>query len=70
MKTLISENTRNLVSISENTWKSIANLMDDEKREKTAFDYAPCTEEKFLAEYLKLDPKFEDVLKSEFNIEL
>ena len=56
--------------INENTWKAIVNLMDDEKREKTAFDYAPCTEEEFLDEYLKLDAEFENVLKSEFNIKL
>ena len=56
--------------INENTWNAIANLMDDEKREKTAFDYAPCTEEDFLDEYLKLDPEFEDILKSEFDIDI
>ena len=56
--------------INENKWNAIANLMDDDKREKTAFDYAPCTEEEFLDEYLKLDAEFENVLKSEFNIKL
>ena len=57
--------------INENKWNAIANLMDDDKRFMANWEVdGEFTYEKFLDEYLKLDPEFEDVLKSEFNIEL
>jgi len=57
--------------INENVWKAIVNLMDDDKRFMANWEVdGEYTEEKFLYEYLKLDPGFEDVLKSEFSIEL
>ena len=57
--------------INENVWKAIVNLMDDDKRFMANWEVdGEYTEEKFLDEYLKLDPGFEDVLKSEFSIEL
>lgn len=48
----------------------IATYMDDEKREQVHNELAPCSPEEFLKRYIELDPEFEDVLKSEFNIEL
>lgn len=53
----------------EYKWNAIASYMDDEKREAVHSEYAPCSMTKFLAEYLKLDPDFADLLESEFDIE-
>lgn len=47
-------------------WEAIANMMDDDIRERVAFELAPCTEEAFLKRYLELDPDFQNVLDSEF----
>ena len=57
--------------INEKPWSAIVDLMDEDKRFMANWEVeGEYTNEKFLAEYLKLDPEFEDVLKSEFNIEL
>lgn len=56
--------------LSEELLDAIATYMDDDKREKVHFKLAPCEPEEFLKRYLELDPDFEDVLKSEFSIEL
>ena len=42
------------------------NLMNDEIRERVAFELAPCTEEEFLKRYLEIDPDFQNVLDTEF----
>lgn len=47
-------------------WEAIASLMDDDIRERVAFELAPCTEEEFLKRYLELDPGFQNVLDTEF----
>lgn len=44
--------------------------MDDDIREKVHFERAPCTEEAFLQRYLQLDHDFENVLQTEFGIEM
>lgn len=49
---------------------TIGTYMDDDKREQVHFELAPCEPEKFLKRYLELDPDFEDILKSEFSIDL
>lgn len=49
-----------------NNWEAIVNLMNDEIRERVAFELAPCTEEAFLKRYLELDPDFQNVLDTEF----
>lgn len=49
---------------------TIGTYMDDDKREQVHFELAPCEPEEFLNRYMELDPDFEDVLKSEFSIEL
>ena len=36
-----------------NLWDAIVEMMDDEIREAVHADLAPCTEEEFLAEYLR-----------------
>ena len=48
----------------------IATYMDDDIRENIAFELAPCSPYEFLMEYARCDPKFVDLLKSEFSIEL
>lgn len=37
-------------------WDALANLMDDDAREQTANELAPCTHAEFLARYLELAP--------------
>lgn len=59
-----------MAKIDQKTMDAIAVYMDDDKREKVHFELAPCEPEEFLKRYLELDPDFEDVLKSEFSIEL
>lgn len=48
----------------------IATYMDDDIRENIAFEFAPCSPDEFLAEYVKRDPNFANLLKTEFSIEL
>lgn len=55
--------------ISQNLMDAIAVYMDDDIREAVHFDFAPCSPEKFLAEYIWRDPSFEELLKTEFSIE-
>jgi hypothetical protein len=47
-------------------WEAIVNMMDDDIRERVAFELAPCTNEEFLNRYLELAPDFQTVLDSEF----
>lgn len=54
----------------ETNWDAIVNLMDDDIREKVHFERAPCTEQAFLQRYLQLDSDFENVLQTEFGIEM
>ena len=56
--------------ISQKTMDAIAVFMDDEIREKVHYELAPCDPEMFLRRYLELDPDFENVLKSEFSIDM
>ena len=56
--------------ITQKLMDAIAVYMDDEKREKVHFELAPCDPEDFLKRYLELDLDFEEVLKSEFSIEM
>ena len=48
----------------------IAGYMNDEIREQVHCELAPCTPEEFLTRYLHLDPEFEELLSSEFNIDV
>lgn len=48
----------------------IATYMDDDIREDVAFDYSCCTPEQFLKEYVSRDNEFEELLRTEFSIEL
>ena len=61
----------NMIEIDINkNCDAIVNLMDDDIREKVHFERAPCTEEAFLQRYLQLDSDFENVLQTEFGIEM
>ena len=59
-----------MAKIDQKTMDAIAVYMDNDKRERVHFELAPCEPEEFLKRYLELDPDFENVLKSEFSIEL
>lgn len=59
-----------MTKIDQKTIDAIAVYMDDDKREQVHFELAPCDPEEFLKRYLELDPDFEDVLKSDFNINI
>lgn len=48
----------------------LATYMDDDIRERVAFELAPCDPEDFLARYLELDPGFADLLYSEFRVDV
>ena len=47
--------------------ENIATYMNDEIREDLHFEMAPC---EFLRAYVEKDPDFEELLNSEFSIEL
>ena len=59
-----------MAKIDQKIMDAIAVYMDDDKREQVHFEFAPCDPEEFLKRYLELDPDFEDVLKSDFNISI
>lgn len=59
-----------MAKIDQKIMDAIAVYMDDDKREQVHFELAPCDPEEFLKRYLELDPDFEDVLKSDFNISI
>ena len=58
------------LDLDKNLWDAIVGYMDDDIRENVHFDLAPCSEESFLNEYVKRDPKFEKLLDEEFGIEM
>ena len=61
--------TLSIVNTDATLMAAIRNMMDDDFAEQVARDGAE-TEEEFVMEYLKLDPEFEIVLSTEFNIDL
>lgn len=56
--------------LDEVLMETIATYMDDDIRETVHAELAPCEPAKFLTRYVELDPEFENLLKSEFSIEL
>lgn len=56
--------------MNEEEWENIATYMNDEIREDLHFEMAPCEPEEFLRAYVEKDPDFEELLNSEFSIEL
>lgn len=58
------------MTITNELMEVIATYMNDEIREDVHADFAPCTNEKFLIEYVKRDHDFEELLWEEFTIAL
>ena len=63
----------NLVTISKALMNNIATYMDDELREQTHYDVAPCSNEVFITEYYNkasadLKTALEDILSDEFGL--
>lgn len=56
--------------VNQGRLDEIAGYMNDEIREQVHAELAPCTPEEFLTRYLHLDPEFEELLSSEFNIDV
>lgn len=61
---------KKVFELSQDELDVIATYMDDDIRESVAFDLAPCTAYQFLREYVNRDEHFEELLKSEFGIEM
>ena len=61
---------KNNNQLSEQMLNDIATYMDDDIREELHFRLAPCEPDLFLREYVKRDPKFSELLKNEFGIEV
>lgn len=64
------EEEAEMAEIKEKTWQAIVSYMDDDIREDVHLDMAPCSNEDFLREYLKRDPGFAEILRTEFNMEV
>ena len=56
--------------LNQKLMNAIASYMDDEIREELHNEIAPCEPEEFLKKYMERDPDFEELLESEFGIEL
>ena len=56
--------------LNEVEMENIACYMNDEIREDLHFKMAPCEPEEFLKAYVEKDPDFEELLRSEFSIEM
>lgn len=55
-----------IMTIDNQTMNSIATYMVDDIREDLHLNLAPCSNEKFLNEYLIKDPSFWEILRNEF----
>ena len=56
-------------TITSEDMSNIASYMDDEIREELHSELAPCSNEEFIAEYLKRDPRLLSILVNEFEFE-
>lgn len=54
--------------LTDRKLEAMASLMNDDIREAVHSALAPCTNDDFLAEYLKLDPGFRPIVEEEFGI--
>lgn len=61
---------KKVFELSQEELDVIATYMDDDIRESVAFDLSPCTPNQFLREYVSRYEHFEELLKSEFGIEM
>ena len=58
------------MEISKYAMPAIAIFMDGDIREQIHRELAPCSNNEFIKRYCELDPNFENVLKSEFGIDI
>lgn len=70
MRTLKSATMKSLSEVTCSDMDTIAKYMDDCLREYVGFHFPTCTPEKFLREYIKREPSFEDVLKKRVSVEV
>lgn len=54
-------------AITNEDMRNIAEYMNDEIREELHGKLAPCSNEKFLQEYIKRDPEILEILRNEFD---
>lgn len=54
-------------AITDDDMRNIADYMDDTLREELHGKLAPCSNEKFLCEYIKRDPDILEILRNEFD---
>ena len=59
-----------MAEITEKILENVSYYMDNDIREQVHFELAPCKPEEFLKRYIELDPRFKNVLKLEFNINI
>ena len=59
-----------MAEITEKILENVSYYMDNDIREQVHFELAPCKPEEFLKRYIELNPRFKNVLKLEFNINI
>lgn len=59
-----------MIEITEKILENVSYYMDNDIREQVHFELAPCKPVEFLKRYIELDPRFKNVLKLEFNINI
>ncbi len=59
-----------MTEITEKILENVSYYMDNDIREQVHFELAPCKPEEFLKRYIELNPRFKNVLKLEFNINI
>ncbi len=58
------------MEISKYAMPAIAIFMDGSIREQVHRELASCSNNEFIKRYCELDPDFENILKSEFGIDI
>ena len=58
------------MEISKYAMPAIAIFMNGDVREQVHRELAPCNNNEFIKRYCEIDPDFENVLKSEFGIDI
>ena len=59
-----------MTEITEKILENVSYYMDNDIREQVHFELAPYKPVEFLKRYIELDPRFKNVLKLEFNINI
>lgn len=58
------------MEISKYAMPAVAIFMNGDVREQVHRELAPCNNNEFIKRYCEIDPDFENVLKSEFGIDI